>query len=249
MPKDFFLIGGQSNVGTSEKPVTTHSNLGYLASSGMPAELTGTQLNVKVWNGSSFESFAPKAGKKYGWINHFLYTVGQSGKEISFFHYGKGGTQLNKFGDQPPIARRPLEKNGLLAWNHFKANNADARLIFLWCQGFSDGLNEQNSLEYGAHEETNRNHEAGGVLGKWFNRIRKIFNEPNMPVIYNTVSNNAVGSTYRANMKAGQLYVGTLSENNIVVDADGLTFIDSAHFNAQGVSDLADRYVTAYNTI
>ncbi len=247
---DFFLIGGQSNTGTSTKPASVHSNLGYLSPTNIPAELTGVQPNVNVWNGTGFEPFAPKAGLKYGWINHFLYNVGQLGAAISFYKFGIGGTQLIQTGPNPPIARRPLEKNGLLAWNHFKANNPNPRLIFLWCQGWSDGLDLQNSLDYGAHETSNLSHNAGGALGKYFNRLRKIFDAPDMIAIYNTVSNNALGSTYRANMKAGQLHVATLSPNNIVVDADGLTMTDNfAHFDAAGVSILADRYVTAYNTI
>jgi len=249
MTQDFFFIGGQSNVGTSEKPVNVHSNLGYIHYAQIPSELLGVQLNVKVWNGTTFIDFEPKLNKNYGWINHLLRSIGQTGKVISFYQFGRGGTQLIKTGPHPPIARRPLEKNGLLAWNHFKANNANPRLIFLWCQGWSDGLDLQNSLNYGAQESTNKDYEVGGALGKYFNRIRRIFGEPEMQVIYNTVSSSATGSTYRVNMKAGQVYVGTLSPNNIVVDADNIAMADSAHFSASGVIDLANRYLTAYNTL
>ena len=249
MTQDFFLIGGQSNVGTNEKPPSEHYGLGAVAYSQIPLELTGTQLNVKVWDGVGFIDFAPKLNKGYGWINHLLKSIGQTEKVISFYKYGKGGTQLIQTGHALVYPRYFLEYNGLLAWNHFKANNPNPRLIFLWCQGFSDGTELQNSLDYGAHETTNRNHNSGGELGEWFNRIRRLFREPDMPVIFNTLANGATRSAYRANIKLGQLHVASLSSNNIFVDADDTDMPDGAHQSASGVIDLANRYLTAYNTI
>lgn len=247
MTQDFFLIGGQSNVGTSSLPFNLHSDLGYLKTD-MPAELTGEQLNVKVWNGTEFINFTPKPSAQYGWINFLLHDIGQAGKVISFYKFGIGGIQLNRKGPNPIFPRQPLEKNGLQAWNYFKANNENSRLIFLWCQGFSDGLQLDISMDYGAQETTHLDHNSGGVLGEYFNRIRRIFEVPTMHVIYNTLSNNATGSTYRENVKAGQLHA-SLSNYNNIVDADNLTMLDSAHFDLQGNIDLADRYLTVYNNL
>lgn len=245
--QDFFLIGGQSNVGTNSNSIDV-TPTGRVPYSLIPSELTGTQPYT-VWDGTDFNLFTHTSSNDYGWINHFLKEVADSGKTFGFYKWGQGGRQLSLDGPFTSYTRSTLKNNGLAAWNYFKSNNPNPRIIFLWCQGYTDGLDLTNALNYGAHEASNPNHSTGGNLGAWFSEVRSHFTEPNMKIIYNTLSNNATGSTYRAEVKLGQEYVSTLSPYNVLVNADDLQFLDTAHFGATGVIGLADRFLTQYNTL
>lgn len=241
----FFLVGGQSNTGTNTSPVAEQSPTGRVPYSNLPIELRSVQNKSLVWNGVDFSPYIHPNGDEYGWLNHFLYELNQLGHTVGFYKYGQGGNQL-KEGNSPYTSypRSTLKINGLNAWNAWRATKPNPQLIILWCQGYTDGLDETNSLDYGAHEPANPDHETGGVLGGWFLELRSHFNDPNVKIFYNTLSNNATGSTFRANVKLGQEYVATLSPNNIVINADDLQFLDAAHFGAQGVVDLANLYLS-----
>jgi hypothetical protein len=240
----FFLIGGQSNVGTNTNSVANQSPTGRVPYSNLPTALRATQTNTKVWDGTDFDtSYVHPLDDEYGWLNHFFYELNQLGYSVAFYKYGEGGRQL-KAGSSPSLSytRATLKSNAKAAWDYFDANNDNTECVFLWCQGYTDGLDETNSLDYGAHDIAHPDHATGGVLGAWFSEVRTHFSLPNMKIIYNTLSNNATGSTYRANIKLGQEYVDTLSANNYVIDADDLQFLDTAHFGATGVIDLANLY-------
>ena len=236
--QDFFLIGGQSNVGTNSNLVTVPTPTGRVLYSLMPISLTGVQP-YKVWGGTNSIDFIHRVNDQYGWINHLLRDIADTGQSLSFYKYGLGGSQLTA-GSVPYMSygRTNLKNNGLNAWNNFKANNANPRLIFLWCQGFTDGLNEANSNGYDV------------TLSDWFAEVRAHFSEPNMPIIFNSLSNNATASTFRAIIKAKQIIVSNESINNILVDADNLDYqADNSHFSNVGVVGLSDRYLVQYNTI
>jgi hypothetical protein len=220
--QDFlFLIGGQSNVG--DAPAT-----GRVAYNLMPSYLAAPQENVKRWNGSIFTTYTHPNATQWGWMNEFLYRCSERlGKSIYFYKYGAGGTQLASGGPYTQYNKATLKTNGLNAINSFKSQFPLGIVVFLWCQGYTDGLNEANSLAYGDN------------LEDWYTEVRAYWAQPAMLIMYDKLSINATGSPYRANVRTGQ--VAQDGGLNAMIDADDCPYQDTAHYNDVGSIMLGQR--------
>lgn len=232
----FLLIGGQSNTGTNGTAVSDQYPTGRVDYSLMPSELKGEQENQKIWNGIGWDNFNHPATDQYGWINNFLHTLNNEGYEPYIYKWGQGGNQLTP-GHSPYTSypRDTLKDNGLNAWNNFKTLHPDGDFVFLWCQGYTDALDLTNTDNYDT------------TLSNWFAEVRTHFSLPNMKIIFNGISDNATGATYRSTLKNKQIDVANESVNNIFVDADGMDFQDVAHFSNIGVIELSDAYFNKFN--
>lgn len=228
-PDYLFLIGGQSNAG--DAPAT-----GRVAYNLMPSYLAAPQGNVKRWNGSVFGTYTHPNATQWGWMNEFLFRAGESSnKAVHYYKYGAGGTQLASGGPYTQYNKATLKTNSLNAINAFKSQFPQGRVVFLWCQGYTDGLNETNSLAYGDN------------LSDWFEEVRAYWSQPNMLIMYDELSSNATGSTFRENIKAGQ--IANDGGINILIESDDCPYQDIAHYSDVGSIILGQRFNTTLQTL
>lgn len=219
-----YLIGGQSNVGTN--PAT-----GRVPFAQLPVYLQSEMVNVKLWdNVDSFsESYNPP-NVEWGWSNEFWYNA-SAGSDIYTVKFGQGGRQLAE-GDSPYDSfDRALFKGYCLdALNNLK-QIGNPQVIMLWNQGYTDALDEPNSLAYGNN------------LNSWFAEMRAHLNIPSMPIIYNRLSAD-VAPIYKNNVRAGQK--ANYSGNNTMINSDSFELQDVAHYSDLGSVDLGRSF---YNVV
>ena len=209
-----------------------HPAMGRVPYNLMPSYLAATQENVKRWNGSIFTTYTHPNSIQWGWMNEFLYRASlRLDKSIYFYKYGAGGTQLASGGPYTKYNNATLKTNGLNAINAFKSIFPEGIVVFLWCHGYTDGLNETNSLAY----EDN--------LSDWFEELRTYWAQPNMVILYDELSNNATGSTFRANIKTGQ--AANDGGLNKMVESDDCAYLDIAHYSDAGSILLGQRMDTS----
>lgn len=237
--KVFLLIGGQSNTGTNGHAVNDQYPMGRVAYSLLPKYLRGEQINQKIWNGAGWDNFEQPNTDQYGWINHLLNRLNLVGCQPYIYKWGQGGTQLTAGSSPFPSYNRNILKDyGLPAWNQFKTENPDGVMLFLWNQGFTDALDLTNTNNYDT------------TLANWFAEVRSHFSLPTLKIMFNSLSNNATAATYRATLKTKQQTVAALSDNNIIIDADGMDYqSDESHFSEIGVQELGDAFFEKVNRI
>ena len=227
----FYLIGAQSNGG--DAPAFGRVDYGL-----MPSELAAPQ-NAKVWNGSAYVNFQHPTGVQWGWINQMIYAIAQrTQKTVYFYKYAAGGTQLATGGPYTSYNRNTLKVNGMNAWNAFKAlfpNTAEMKVM--WDQGYTDGLTESVSLNYGANAIS------------WFNELRSYYSLADLQILYTKLSNNATGSPYRANVRAGQVSAQAASPYNILLDVDSAPYQDTAHYSNIGAIEVGDLINSTLQTL
>ena len=217
-----YLIGGQSNVGTN--PAT-----GRVAYSLIPSYLAPNMPDVKYWNEvDDFTTSYTQPNDQWGWSIEFWYSKSQE-VETNVVKYGKGGVQLAA-GDSPHESfNRTIFKTYCLdALTKLQETKNNINIVMLWNQGYTDGLDETNSLAYDAN------------LTAWFAEIRSHLSLPNMPIIYNRLHTDA-SSTYKANVRTGQ-------ENNngglnVMFDSDSFELqVDGAHYSEVGAVELGQAF-------
>jgi hypothetical protein len=229
--KYLFIIGGQSNVG--DAPAT-----GRVSYSLMPSYLTTAQ-NVYQYNvgASTFDKYTHPNAIQWGWMNEFLYRVSlRLQDDIYFYKYGAGGTQLASGGPYGQYNKTKLKTEGLAAINRFKTLYPTGKVVFLWCHGYTDGLNATNATNYVAN------------LAAFFAEVRSYWSLPSLLILYDKLSTNATGSTYRTDIRAGQTTVdGQLvggQDRNVIVNADDCPYQDVAHYSDSGCVTLGQRFNT-----
>lgn len=233
----FFLCGGQSNIGTNTTALLT-GQTGRAPYASMPDFLKSQQEFVRVYYGLGFPKYTHEINADWGWLSKFLYDLGnQNQSDVFFYKFGQGGRQLSQTSGFGTIYERSiLTRNGLAAWNIFKIKNKNPRIFFLWCQGETDASFEFTAIQYQQN------------LTDFFFQIRNLFNQ-DMDIIYNNVSNNATGHTFRSIVSEAQFNVSLLSPKNHIVNADNLEFSDPSHFSSNGYLELSDRYLEKFNEI
>lgn len=227
-----FLAGGQSNLGNA--PAT-----GRVAYNLMPQYLQVAQPFVRQWNGSTFLSYLHPTDVQWGFINEFWYRASQRlNKNIYVYKFGQGGTQISSGGPYAQYNRTTLKTNGLNAINAFKTLFPEGIVVFIWNLGFTDGLDLTNSNAYGAS------------LSALYAELRAYWAIPDLLILSDELSNNALGSTYRANVRTGQytvdaeLTLGT--KRNHLIDSDDCAYqADISHYSDAGSILLGQKIDTA----
>ncbi|MUU77208.1 sialate O-acetylesterase [Winogradskyella endarachnes] len=231
--KEYYVIylAGQSNMAGL-------GNVSQLTDKTLPNNVsffnysTDTKLNSLPYNFGPEVGLAKKLNEKFPNLNFIFIKYAISGSSISEW-LPNVESQIERNIDFGEIYLNFLKMSKSITDN-YKTQN----LAFIWMQGEADACYKNTSKSYETY------------LKSLIDRVRKDFNNDNLPFIFGKVNTEHKIFKFVPEIQQAQLHINSLITNTYLIDTDNLEKLnDNIHYSTQGQLDLGKAFGTTVNEL